>query len=101
MTFEDEYSNFRYTLPVWSRSPILLTNNPLSESDLNIASDSPASQQSVILYAAPSTVPADIVSDLVSAGVGSLYITDLGASDPYASLPADFATFVASVASDQ
>lgn len=72
-----------------------------SESDLNFSPTSPASQQSVILYSAPSKVPASTINQLVSTdGIASLYITNLGEPNPYASIPSNFASFVSTVAAD-
>ncbi|KAF7790891.1 hypothetical protein EIP86_001849 [Pleurotus ostreatoroseus] len=49
----------------------------------------------------PSSIPANVVSQLVTTdGIASFYYTDLGSSDPYANLPDNFATFVSMVAAD-
>ncbi|KAF7790890.1 hypothetical protein EIP86_001848 [Pleurotus ostreatoroseus] len=70
-------------------------------SQLTINSNSPASKQAVILHDGPTTVPTSLVSQLVRTdGIGSLFITNDGGSNPYGSFPADWSSFVSTVASD-
>ena len=72
-----------------------------SPSQLTINSNSPASKQAVILHDGPTTVPTSLVSQLVRTdGIGSLFITNDGGSNPYGSFPADWSNFVSTVASD-
>jgi len=84
MTFEDTYNSF--TL-----------------SDLTISSAEPAAKQAVILHTAPSSTPTGVIDELVTDGIGAVFITeeaDNASTDfnPYTNFPTDWLDFVAAVA---
>ncbi|GJE84198.1 Spherulin-4 [Phanerochaete sordida] len=84
VTAEDYYSDF-------------------SPSQLSLRSSSPASKQAVILHDAPSSPPTSLLSQLVSDGIGSLYISDdtqANNGNPYDSFPSDLSSLAAALGAD-
>ena len=76
---------------------------PHSTSQLTINTNSPAAKQAVILHDASTTVPTSLISTLVATDkIGLLFITDgtQASGNPYGVFPADWSSFVATVASD-
>ncbi|EKM59215.1 uncharacterized protein PHACADRAFT_191536 [Phanerochaete carnosa HHB-10118-sp] len=74
-----------------------------SPSQLSLGSSTPTAKQAVILHDAPSSPPISLIDQLVTDGIGSLYITDdtqANGGNPYDSLPSDLSSFVATVGAD-